>query len=50
MTYTTKVKEEISKYESNDSEKIYELSGFIRLAADTRNNIIITLENASITR
>ncbi len=30
MTYTTKVKEEISKYESNDSEKIYELSG-IRL-------------------
>ena len=50
MTYTTKVKEEISKYESNDSEKIYELSGFIRFAADTRNNIIITLENASITR
>ena len=35
---------------SNDSEKIYELSGFIRFAADTRNNIIITLENASITR
>ena len=31
MTYTTRVKEEISKTELNENEKICELSGFIRL-------------------
>ena len=30
MTYTTRIKEEIAKNDINDSEKICELSGFIR--------------------
>lgn len=50
MTYTTKVKEEISKSILNENEKICELSGFIRFAATIKNNISITLENASVTR
>jgi len=50
MTYTTRVKEEIVKSDINDSEKICELSGFIRYAADIKHNISITLENASVTR
>lgn len=50
MTYTTKVKEEISKSILSENEKICELSGFIRFAATIKNNISITLENASVTR
>ena len=50
MTYTTKVKEEIVKQEINQPEKICELSGFLRFGAVIKNNITITLENASITR
>lgn len=50
MTYTTRVKEEIVKSDINDSEKICELSGFIRYAAVIKDNITITLENASVTR
>ena len=50
MTYTTRIKEEIAKNDINDSEKICELSGFIRFAAVIKDNISITLENASITR
>ncbi len=50
MTYTTKVKEEISKTELNKNEKICELAGFVRFNADIKDNISITLENASVTR
>lgn len=50
MTYTTRIKEEISKTILNENERICELSGFIRFAADINNGIIITLENASVTR
>lgn len=51
MTYTTKVKEEIVKNEISESEKICELSAFVKFAAVTKNNnITITLENASVTR
>lgn len=50
MTYTTRVKEEIVKSDINDAEKICELSGFIRYAATIKDNISITLENASVTR
>ena len=46
MTYTTRVKEEISKTELNENEKICELSGFIRFAASIKETITITLENA----
>ena len=50
MTYTTKVKEEIVKQQINQAEKICELSGFLRFGAVIKDNITITLENASITR
>lgn len=50
MTFTTKVKEEIAKTEINETEKICELSGFVRFAATIKDNIVITLENASVTR
>ena len=50
MTYTTKVKEEIVKTEINESEKICELSGFVRFSSIIKDKINITLENASVTR
>ena len=50
MTYTTRIKEEISKTALSETEKVCELSGFIRFAADIKENITITLENASVAR
>ena len=50
MTYTTRVKEEISKTSLNDNEKICELSGFMRFSSSIKDSITITLENASVTR
>ncbi len=50
MTYTTRIKEEIVKSDINKSEKICELSGYIRFAAVIKDTISITLENASVTR
>lgn len=50
MTYTTRIKEEISKTVLSENEKICELSGFIRFGAQLKNSIVITLENASIAR
>lgn len=50
MTYTTRIKEEITKNTLKENEKICELSGFIRFGAQIKNSIIITLENASIAR
>ena len=50
MTYTTRVKEEIVKNPINESEKICELSGFLRFAGVFKGNIMVTLENASVAR
>lgn len=50
MTYTTRIKEEIVKSDINKSEKICELSGYIRFAAVIKDTISISLENASVTR
>lgn len=50
MTYTTKIKEEISKTSLNENEKICELSGFVRFSAIIKETISITLENASVAR
>lgn len=50
MTYTTRIKEEISKNSINDNEKICELSGFMRFSCVIKDTITITLENASVTR
>ena len=50
MTYTMRVKEEITLNNLNENEKICELSGFVRFAAVIKDNISITLENASVAR
>ena len=50
MTYTSKVKEEITKHDLSKSEIICELSAFLMFGANIKNNITITLENACITR
>lgn len=50
MTYTTRVKEEIAKSDLNETEKICELSGFIRFSGNIKDKITITLENACVTR
>lgn len=36
MTYTTRIKEEITKNTLNENEKICELSGFIRFGAQIK--------------
>ena len=50
MTFTTRIKEEISKESYNilEAEKI--LAAFIRYNAKVDEEIIITLENCSVTR
>ncbi len=51
MTFSTRLKEEITEYNSNIIEKRAELSAIIRYAAKiTPNSIIITSENAKIAR
>lgn len=50
MTYTTRIKEEITKNSLSENEKICELSGFIRFGANIKDNITITLENATVAR
>lgn len=50
MTYTTRIKEEIVKNSENENERICELSGYLRFAGDIKENIVITLENASVAR
>ncbi len=49
MSYTTKIKNEISKIENTKSETIAELSGFIRNNGYIDNGILyLTTENESI--
>lgn len=50
MTFTTSLKEEISKNDSNILELRYELEAFIKCAGKISDNIILTLENASVAR
>lgn len=51
MTYTTKIKEEVSRLDLPPIESLVELSAFIRYAAQLKkNSIIITMENASVAR
>lgn len=50
MTFTTRLKEEISKNNSNNIEDIYTLSSFIKYNSKIDDSISITLENASVTR
>ena len=51
MSFTTKIKEEISKLEVDNSEYIAELSAFVRNNASIDNNTIyLTTENTSIAK
>jgi len=50
MTFTTRLKEEISKLDNNEIESRSIIDGFLRYNALIKENITITLENASVTR
>ena len=50
MTFTTRLKEEISKLDNNALEKRSIIDAFLRYNAVIKDNIIITLENASVAR
>ncbi len=50
MTFTTRLKEEISKISVNDIERSSILEAFLKYNAFVSNNITITLENASVAR
>lgn len=50
MTFTTRLKEEISKNPYNDIEALFMLEGFFRYNASISDNITIMSENASIIR
>ena len=51
MTFTTSLKEEISKQEINSIEHRYELLAFLNSVAKiSKQEILITMENASVTR
>ena len=50
MTFTTRLKEEISKLSNNDIECRSIIDAFLRYNSEINNNITITLENASVAR
>lgn len=50
MTFTTKIKEEITKSYINNIEARNELAAIIRFNAKISKNIVLTLENASVAR
>ncbi len=50
MTFTTRLKEEISKLDNNDLEKRAIIEGFLRYNSTFEEKIVITLENAAVTR
>ena len=51
MTFTTRLKEEISKLKDNEMESRSILDAFLRYNASiNKNSIVITLENASVAR
>ena len=50
MTFTTRLKEEISKLDNNEIEKRAIIEGFLRYNSLIKDKLTITLENASVTR
>ena len=50
MTFTTRLKEEISKLDSNELESRIIIESFLKYNSVIKDNISITLENASVTR
>ncbi len=50
MTFTTRLKEEISKLSNNEIESRSIIDAFLRYNSEINNKIIIVLENASVAR
>ena len=50
MTFTTRLKEEISKIDDNELEKRFVIKAFLKYNATIKKNITIIIENASVTR
>jgi len=50
MSFTSTVKDELSKLESDEMTRISELSGIIHSSADINDGILITTENNSVAR
>ena len=50
MSFTSTVKNEVSKLETSEMEKLAELSAIIRTGAQIKDNIKITTENSSVAR
>jgi len=51
MTFTTRIKEEITKNDITNLESLVELSSYIRYASKiVKNRIVLTMENASVAR
>lgn len=50
MTFTTSLKEEISKKDFNLLEARYELEAYIKCAGKIKKDIVLTMENASVAR
>lgn len=50
MTFTTSVKEEMSKIDTSIIESRFQLEAFIKCGAKIKDNITITMENASVAR
>lgn len=50
MTFTTSLKEELSKNELSLMESRYEIEAFLKCSAKINGEIVITLENASVAR
>ncbi len=50
MTFTTRLKEEISKNTNNEIENRWILDAFLKYNSKVSDNITLTLENASVTR
>ena len=50
MTFTTRLKEEISKNENNEIEDRWIIDAFLKYNSLINNKITLTLENASVTR
>ena len=50
MTFTTRLKDEISRLPNNEIESRSIIDAFLRYNSTIKENISITLENASVTR
>ena len=50
MSFTGTVKDEVSKIQIGEVEKISELSGIVSAGAEISNSIIVTTENNSVAR